>query len=144
MQMNLNRSWNLAAIVLLATACGGTPTGSIATPSPSSEATATPVSATPSPVAGACHPCLALVTLRGSNQLVVRDITDISHARTISTLASLSAPQFVNATELSYLDYSSNSIVRVPLGGSPKSIVASSNQFAGYVDWSPDATADHY
>ena len=81
---------------------------------------------------------LALVTLSGSNLLVVRDITDITQAKTVSTFAQLSQPEFVNGNELSYIDYEHNSIVRVPLGGSPKTVVASSTQFAGYVDWMPD------
>src|SRR6185437_7008393 len=81
---------------------------------------------------------LALVTLEGSDQLVVRDITDITHPTTVAKLPSLTAPQFINASEISYIDYEHGTIVRMPLSGSPKTVVAQSGQLAGYVAWSPD------
>jgi len=76
--------------------------------------------------------------------LVVRDITDINHPNTVSAFAAVSQPQFVNASEISYIDYAGNSFIRVPLGGSPKTVVATSDQFTGYVDWSPDGSTAIY
>ncbi len=148
MQMNMNRSWTLAVIVLLATACGGTPTGSITTPSASPEPIATP-SAAPTPVAGACNPCLALVTLRGSTAVVVRDITDIAHPKTIGSYAADSGPTFISATEVSYVTgvkeqtngSVAGSLYRAPLAGSPKTLVT---DHGGAGAWSPDGSAVLY
>jgi hypothetical protein len=80
--------------------------------------------------------CLALVTLRGSNAYVVRDITDISHPKTVSNLGAVSAPVFVSATELSYAD--DTGLFRMPLSGSPKTLVVKPG---GGGDWSPDGKA---
>ncbi|HTE85504.1 MAG TPA: hypothetical protein VK821_12300, partial [Dehalococcoidia bacterium] len=58
---------------------------------------------------------LALVTLRGSNSIIVRDITDIAHPTTVGALGPIPAPvgygpslegalgQFASATGLSYV-----------------------------------------
>jgi hypothetical protein len=84
-------------------------------------------------------PSLALVTLRGSNSYVVRDLTDMSHPRTVGKLGTISAPVFVSATELSYAVDSS--LFRVPLAGSPKTLVTSQG---GAGIWSPDGSAVLY
>lgn len=88
---------------------------------------------------------LALVNLRGSSQLLVRDITDISHPTTLSTPGSLQQPQFVSATDLSSIDHvdgqDGNRLMRMPLAGSPKSLVA--NCIVVFA-WSPDGTAAAY
>jgi hypothetical protein len=70
---------------------------------------------------------LALVTLRGSDQVVVRDITDINHPSTIATLSLRIAggpsiveyhePTFVNANEVTFND---NGLMRMPISGSPR------------------------
>jgi hypothetical protein len=80
-----------------------------------------------------------LVTLRGSNSYVVRDITDINHPKTVSSLGAISAPVFVSATELSYANDSS--LFRAPLAGSPKTLVTSQG---GAGTWSPDGGAVLY
>jgi hypothetical protein len=129
----------LAVTALVASACGGTPAGSITTASPSSEASPTAIpSASPIPVAGACHPCLALVTLRGSSTVVVRDITDINHPRTVGKLGADLTPVFVSASEVSY-DFDVG-IYRVPLVGSPRTDVT----VGGGGRWSPDGSALAY
>jgi hypothetical protein len=134
--------WGLVAVLLMATACGNPPTvtggaspSSGASPSAAASPTASPVPA---------DRLLALVTLKGSSQLVVRDITDIAHPTTVAKLPPLSAPQFINASEISYVDYAHGTIVRMPLSGSPKTVVAQSSQLGGYVDWSPDGTTVIY
>jgi hypothetical protein len=69
---------------------------------------------------------LALVTLSGSDQVVVRDITDINHPSTIATLSLTIAggpsiveshqPTFVNANEVAFDD---NGLRRIRIAGSP-------------------------
>jgi hypothetical protein len=136
----------LAVTTLLAAACGSTPAPRTANaPSPS----ASPSSATPSPTAtpatNPCPPpsnrCLALVTLRGSSSYVVRDITDINHPKTVSNLGAIPPPVFLSATELSFAD--SSGFVRVPLAGSPKTVVAKPDQVMLFA-WSPDGNSAAY
>lgn len=138
----------LAVTAVLASACGSAPaTGNAPPASPSSPATtATPTAtlptATPTPTATTR---LALVTLRGSNQLVVRDITDINHPKTVGnvgTVTELYQAEFVSATALTYADQNT-SIIRVPLAGSPKTVVAKSAQ-AMLLTWSPDGSTLAY
>jgi hypothetical protein len=129
----------LALSALLASACGPAPAvGSVSSPSPAPSPTAT---STPAP--GQCqapsNPCLALVTLRGSDSYVVRDLTDIAHPKTVSNLGAISGPVFVSATELSYAD--DTSLFRMPLSGSPKTFVVKPG---GRVQCSPDGKADVY
>jgi hypothetical protein len=131
----------LAATALLTVACGTTTGSGTATPTVAS-------SPTPKGVCDSAHRCLALVTLRGSNAIVVRDITDITHPKTVGSLGEIglppypsAPPQFVSETELSYVDGAR--IVRVPLSGSPKSTVADSQQVVG-LRWSPDGEAAAY
>jgi len=136
------RFWNLGLLAVLVASCGPAPTvtggaspSSSATPSPA--ATASP---TPQLACSASNRCLALVQLRGSNSLVVRDISDIAHPKTVGTFAAPSPPQFINANELSYVDYVHKTILRVPLSGSPKTIVVNPANLAAYLDWSPDGS----
>jgi len=82
---------------------------------------------------------MALVTLRGSDVYVVRDLTDIAHPKTIGNLGKILAPQFVSSTELSYAN--DTGLYRVPLSGSPKTLVIS---HGGTGDWSPDGSAVIY
>lgn len=137
----------LALLALLFTACGSPPTitggaspSSLTTPS---EAGASP-SASPRPqlACSAANRCLVLVTLRGSNQFVVRDITDIAHPKTVSTLQPIPQPRFVSATELSYVDQSN--LIRMPLTGSPKTTAAETSDGVGYYAWSPDGSTLAY
>jgi hypothetical protein len=78
-----------------------------------------------------------LVTLRGSYNIVVRDVSDISHPKTVGNLGQISVPAFVGATEVSYAG--DNGFVRAPLAGSPKTPLATSPGFINYAfTWSPD------
>jgi hypothetical protein len=128
----------LGVTALIASACGSTPTVGIA-PSPSaSPSAAASASANPTPAVNQCPPpsnrCLAVVALRGTNPWVVRDITSITHPKTVSTLMT-SPPQFVSGTELAYAD--EGGIFRMPLSGSPKTLVSKSGQGVSLFTWSP-------
>jgi hypothetical protein len=83
---------------------------------------------------------LALVTLRGSQGYVVRDITDINHPSTVGAVDAPSMPRFVSATDVSYVDQNGN-LVRFAYGGSTRAIVAAC---AGLFDWSRDGTTVVY
>ena len=145
-----NVSWfkaTVAVAMLLLTACGSTrPATALVPASPSiASSPGNSPSASPSPaVSVACTQATrcVLVTLRGSNSYVVRDLTDISHARTLSNLGSIPAPQFVSGAELSYMQ--DGRLVRAPLVGTPATIVVSSDQLTGTFAWSPDGTAVVY
>jgi WD40 repeat protein len=89
------------------------------------------------------NPCLALVTLRGSYAYVVRDVTDIAHPKTVSNLGtSISPPEFISATKLSYTD--EGHLLIIPLAGSPKTVVATSTLGVSAFQWSPDGTTAAY
>jgi hypothetical protein len=137
---NAVRMAAVAVIVLLA-ACGSS---NPRTPSPSPSG---------APVSGLCdatHRCLALVTIRGSDNVLVRDITDIAHAQTVGNLGAIAtrggfgepALHFVSATQLSYP--LGGSIVTVPLSGSPATPVAGTAGDATDIAWSPDGSAIVY
>jgi Tol biopolymer transport system component len=114
-------------------------------PAPSSSAVASPSSnPTPAEFCSAAHRCLALVTLRGSNQIVIRDVTDINHPTTVTRLGAVPWPQFVSASQLSYVD--GQKLIRVPLAGSPKTTVATlpSSQWMLVSTWSPDGSTAAY
>jgi hypothetical protein len=158
----------LALTALLAAACGsanppaaGNPTSTapgttpVAMSSPSPTATnsrtpaptSTPPSVTPCPVvqpavSAASSRNLALVTLRGSKCVVVRDVTDISHSTTVGAFDQLPQSQFVSAAALSYVV--GNKLFRVPVGGSPKTLVATTSQFVIAFAWSPDGNTLAY
>jgi hypothetical protein len=86
---------------------------------------------------------LALVSLKGSPDFVVRDVTDINHPYTVSSPGNQVdyAAQFVNAGELS-VAVDGTGLVRMPLSGSPKTVISpcGTRLFA----WSPDGTAAAY
>ncbi len=130
---------SLAVAALVAAGCGplaGSPTGN-ATSAPRATRTVT------SSAAGICapsNPCLALVTLRGNDAIVVTDLTDIADPKAVATLGTGVVPVFVSATELSYAD--DGGLVRVPLAGSPKTVV--SRQAVGLFAWSPDGSSVVY
>jgi len=84
---------------------------------------------------------LALINFKGSQQLIVRDFTDILNPLTISRLDRPGVlAQFVSATELSSAD--EKSLVRMPLAGSPKTVVACARAVA--LAWNADGTAAAY
>jgi len=128
------RRWfpTLALTALLAAGCG-----SAATPPAGNAASVSPLAATPGVTRS-----LALVTLRGSDSIVVRDITDINHPTTVSNLGAISAPVFVSATEVSNAD--TTAMYRMPLSGSPKTVVAKQAGGMGLIAWSPDGTTAGY
>jgi hypothetical protein len=72
---------------------------------------------------------------------VVLDLTDFGHPTTVSTLGTTSPARFVSATELSFVNASG--LVRMPLAGSPTTLVAKSSQI-GLFDWSHDGTSVVY
>jgi hypothetical protein len=82
---------------------------------------------------------LALVNLRGSYDMVVRDITDINHAATIGNLGQISVANFVSATQVSYA--TDSGLVCAPLSGSPVRAVATKPGFINSFAWSPDGSA---
>ena len=137
MQDMKNSNWlqALAVTTLMASACGGSTPTAGNTPSPSASASAS----APSIVSPPPQAYLALVTLRGSSSYVVRDLTDISHPKTVGNFGAVAAPVFVSATELSYAVDSN--LFRVPLAGSPKTLVTSQGA-AG--TWSADGSAVLY
>src|SRR5439155_1354099 len=88
------------------------------------------------------HHCLAMVTLRGSDQLVIRDLTDIAHPKTIGTAGRAfqllgygpalegAGGQFVSSSEISYLGGQTdpyyalpNTLFRRPISGTPSPVV---------------------
>jgi hypothetical protein len=89
------------------------------------------------------NPNLVLVTLRGSGCVVVRDITDINHAKTISNLGDGVWPQFVSATTLSYVD-AKRGLLRTPLTGAPRTPIAGGARWVGFFAWSPDGKTAAY
>src|SRR5205814_3499678 len=143
----------LALLLVAGCGTGNTPAASMTSPSSTpSSATAT-ASSSPTPPAALCtasNRCLALVTLRGSGQLVVRDLTDIDHPWTVAIPGSIpatggfgeSVAHFVSASQLSYpLD---GGIMTTPLSGSPRTPVAGTADDASDPVWSPDGTAVVY
>ena len=136
----------LALTALIASACGGSTPSAGSTPSPSaSPSVATSPTASATPAANPCPPpsnrCLAIVAIRGTNPWVLRDMTSISQAKTVSTFMT-SPPQFVSGTELSYADESG--LYRMPLSGSPKTLVSKSGQAVSLFSWSPSGSTVAY
>ena len=154
----------LVAILLLAAACGSThgsvgiPTASGAPIAPVVSAERTPATASrartecpasqPGPTASASAPSsrkLILVRLRGSQSYVVRDVTDIAHPFTVGTPDQLDGPQFVSASDLSSRSYfDENALLRMPLRGSPRLVVAQGCRGMIAFAWNPSGTAAAY
>jgi len=106
---------------------------------------------------------LALVTLRGSNNIIVRDITDIAHPTTVGASGPIPAAvgygpslesalgQFASETELSYLggptdDYYGlpTSLFRMSLSGSSPTAVVKGCQGVAVFAWNPSGVAVVY
>jgi hypothetical protein len=134
----------LAATALVTVACGS-------------------ISATPPSASGPAIRNLAMVTLSGSNDIVVRDVTDMSHPKTIGTIGPIPelvgyAPslegaygQFISAAEASYLRGQTGEnfglptrLFRQPVSGSVGVSVVSSTQAIFVFAWSPDASTVTY
>jgi hypothetical protein len=178
----------LAVIALLATSCGHVPLGqeaasgtrsghtenppASALPPGTTQTASSARTASPSPEPSPCVPApvsrfpasspssanLVLAKLRGSDQTVVRDITDIAHPSTIATLdvpfwqSSVGTLQFVSATEISYATYPDapgrlqNFLIRMPLSGVPKTVVATTcgPSWILAVGWNPTGQSATY
>jgi hypothetical protein len=113
---------------------------------PKATPTASPLGHCPAaPAAGSpsANRNLALVSLRGSDGFVVRDLTDISHPKTISNLGiGISPPSFVSASAIAY--GAEAGLVCVPLTGSPETTVANKQAFIDSFAWSPDGKSVVY
>lgn len=95
--------------------------------------------------------CLVIVTLRGSNQVVIRDITDIAHPQTLGTVDHVVAsggglvradwneevwfPKFRNGSVVTYHDV--QDMFGVPVGGSADRLPPAYSGIQLYA-WSPD------
>jgi hypothetical protein len=82
-----------------------------------------------------------VVTLRGINPYVIRDVTNISHPNTVSTFLT-SPPQFVSGSVLSYSD--ETGLFRMPLSGSPKTRLTKAGHGVSAFAWSPNGSAVAY
>ncbi len=131
----------LAVTALLAAGCGTTTGQQAANGTPSASPTSSPA------------PTMALVTLRDSAYVVVRDLSDISHPRTIGTLqAGAVQAEFISATEVSYLDSqfigdfatSPSNLMRAPLSGSPATLVVKAVHGIVLYAWAPDGKTAAY
>lgn len=160
----------LAATALLATACGSvqhaqspmstpsevsSPTASVVSPTPSQTIYPSPTTASssrqqcpavqlapPFPSSAPSSLSLALVTLRGSDREVVRDISDINNPSTVATVDVRYSPRFVSATDLSY--YGDSGLFRMPFSGAPTTLVTKAcNGIYDYA-WSPDGKTAAY
>jgi hypothetical protein len=96
---------------------------------------------------------LVIAKLRGSDQTVIRDVTDIDHPSTIASvdlpgwyLIRDGLPSFVSASAISYLVHSGGQLMRSPLSGSPPEVVAvgCGNDDIVEFGWSPDGRSFTY
>ncbi len=155
----------LLVLLLLAVACGNTPpkTAKSSPSAATSQQPSPPLPAFPSPTPGgpAAPPAvavvctsqipsghqLALVTLRGVQGIVVRDVTDIQHPVTRCGFSGGAYFRFISSTRVSYIVTSSGdlgasgALYLVDLGSGTTSLVRSweAGGYASWVyAWSPD------
>ena len=122
---------------MLTAACGSpaNPTGSASSASRINTLTPNPVSPTaPSPSIRN----LALVTLSGSDQLVVRDVTDPAHPKTLGTVGQVPAPQFASGSLITYAD--GTDMWSEPIGGSATRMPPPFPGIGAFA-WSPDGNS---
>lgn len=91
---------------------------------------------------------LVLARLRGSDQIVVRDVTDINHPATLATpdlFGASSFPSFASGSGISYVN-GSRELVWTPLNGSPQLVVAGTcgAPTIQAFGWSPDGQSFTY
>lgn len=132
----------MAVTALLASACGLPSTGH----TPSGARTTPNVTSIPTPTVTPCTPsnrCVALVTLRGSTQYVVRDITDIHHPISLTTFTAPSPPLMAGAAAVSYVR--GPTLLRMSWPGRPETVAEPSRglYFNAYA-WSPDGATVAY
>lgn len=124
--------------VLVVAACGGSPTASHPSPTPSAASTASPSAAASSTPSGPAGPAslvhcttplpagdnLVIGMVVGDPTVVVRDIQDPSNARNLCNFDSnVIGPSFVSASAVAYVT-PDRQIVEAPLAGGPTSLVA--------------------
>ena len=86
---------------------------------------------------------LVLGRLRGSDRLVVRDITDITHPTSVLLSTDGSNPQFATSTDVSFVQGST--FLRMPSTGSPITVAAPCHGlYATSFAWSADGSAAAY
>jgi WD40 repeat protein len=94
---------------------------------------------------------LELVTLKGSTTDVVRDVTDVNHPFTVSTLgglAPISGPRaaydihFASPSDVSYYD-DSGRLLRRSFDGTPVAVAVPCNYLFSFA-WSPDGASAAY
>jgi hypothetical protein len=132
----------MAVTALLASACGLPSTGH----TPSGARTTPNVTSIPTPAVTPCTPsnrCMALVTLRGSTQYVVRDITDIHHPISVTTFTAPSPPLMAGTAAVSYVR--GPTLLRMSWPGRPETVAEPSRglYFNAYA-WSPDGATVAY
>jgi hypothetical protein len=133
---------NVAVVALVAVSCGPSH-GTAPPPASKSNASAARQQCPANQTAPHFVPAppsnrnLEIVWFKGSPKFIVRDITDILHPTTVSSFDDWGL-QFVSASELAY---STGSLIRMPLSGSPKTHVASC---VDWFAWSPDGTSAAY
>jgi hypothetical protein len=140
MTMRTGLMRTLALTAVLTAACG-----SVDAPATGNDASASRATQS-EPASGAVqqarctasHHCLALVTLSGSNVIVVRDITDIAHPKTVGTVGQVPAPQFASGSLITYAD--GTDMWSEPIGGSANRMPPPFPGIGGFA-WSPDGNA---
>src|SRR5258708_27620472 len=124
----------LAATAIVGTACQSPTQGQrqgLASPTPCRESQTAPQFAPSAP----SNRNLALIQFKGSQQLAVRDFTDILNPVTVTKLYHAGLyTQFVTGSDLSYVD--EKAVVRMPFAGSPRTVVACKSAFA--LAWNAD------
>jgi hypothetical protein len=161
----------MAVLGLLITSCGSVhvPTGNasparISSPGPASSGRVASAPAAPSPctavqvphtfpVSPATSRNLVIAKLRGSDQTLIRDVTDIDHPSTVANVEVPDwmgdwwrNPSFVSPSTIAYLAGAQSSLVRLPLSGSGAETVAAlcRPQSIPKFAWSPDGQSFTY
>src|SRR2546428_2459342 len=152
----------VAATALLAAACGANNGPATANHAPQTSPSPTGTVASSASSGSMCDPslhCLAMVTLRGSDQLVIRDLTDIAHPKTIGTAGRAfellgygpalegAGGQFVSSSEIAYLGGQTdpyyalpNTLFRRPISGTPSPVVVRGDKAVFLFVWRPDGS----
>jgi hypothetical protein len=144
----------ILAVVLILSACGGSPTAA-RTPSPSASGTSPAPGTSPTAGPASLVHCtgavpagdnLVIGTVAGDATIVVRDIQDPAHARNLCTFeSSVLAPQFVSGTAVAY-ETADNQIIKADLSSSGTTVLAtySSGFDSGQYAFSPDGQSLTY
>jgi hypothetical protein len=130
----------MAVTAVLTAACGSVnapATGNYASASRATQSEAAS-GAVQQAICTASNHCLALVTLRGSNVIVVRDITDIAHPKTVGTVGQVPPPQFSSGSLITYTD--GTDVWSEPIGGSATRMPPLFPGIGAFA-WSPDGNA---